>query len=129
MSEIFIFVIGITGRKNYIKPRLNSGINFTDLLAPFSFTKKITPNFTSKHNQIICQILMLRVYTSDFRMHLPHCVAIFYYLLWFKVRTKKSQCNVENACGNRMCKQRLKSTSSKAAHDKVMKLRPRLLNP
>jgi len=47
------------------------------------------------------------VYTSSFRMRLPHCVAIFYNLPWFcsiKVSYKKLQCNVENACGNRMCK-------------------------
>jgi len=42
-----------------------------------------------------------------FRMRLPHCIAIFYNLPWFfsiKVSSKKSQRNVENACGNRMCK-------------------------
>jgi hypothetical protein len=47
------------------------------------------------------------VYTSGFRMRLPHCVAIFYKLPWFcstKVSYEKSQRNAENACGNRMCK-------------------------
>jgi len=47
------------------------------------------------------------VYTSGFRMRLPHCVAIFYKLPWFcstKVSYEKSQLNAENACGNRMCK-------------------------
>ena len=41
-------------------------------------------------------------------MRLPHCLAFFYYLPWFvdvygkKVITSKTQCNAENACGNRM---------------------------
>ncbi len=37
-----------------------------------------------------------RVYTSGFRMHFPHCVAISYYLPWF------SSIKVSNI--NRMCK-------------------------
>jgi len=47
------------------------------------------------------------VYTSGFRMRLPHCIAIFYNLPWFcsiKVSIKKLQSNAENACGNRVCK-------------------------
>ncbi len=47
------------------------------------------------------------VYTSDFRMRLPHYVVIFYNIPWFcsiKVSNKKLRHNAENACGNRMCK-------------------------
>ncbi len=47
------------------------------------------------------------VYTSGFRMRLPHCFAFFNNLPWFcsiKVSYKKSQRNAENTCGNRMCK-------------------------
>jgi len=43
-------------------------------------------------------------------MRLPHCVAIFYKILWFRstnVIYEKLQRNAENACGNRMCKQAL----------------------
>jgi len=64
-----------------------------------------------------------RIYTSSFRMRFPHCVAIFYNLPWFcsiKVSYKKSQRNVVNACGNRMCK--LSFNSSKKM--KKMKTRP-----
>ncbi len=47
-------------------------------------------------------------------MHLQHCDAIFYYLPWLsktKVSNKNLQCNVENACGNRMCKRALRVKS------------------
>jgi len=56
--------------------------------------------------QILIYLTWL-VYTSDFRMRLPHYVAIFYNLPWFcsiKVSNKKSQPNAVNACGNRMYK-------------------------
>jgi len=46
------------------------------------------------------------IYTSGFRMHFLHCVAIFYYLPWLsktKVIYKKLQQNSVN-CGNWMCK-------------------------
>jgi len=51
------------------------------------------------------------VYTSSFRMHLLHCVAIFYKIPWFcstMVIYEKLQCNAEKACGNRMCKRAFK---------------------
>jgi len=47
------------------------------------------------------------VYTSGFRMHFPHCVAIFHKLPWLsktRVIYKKSQRSAVNECRNRMCK-------------------------
>jgi len=43
-------------------------------------------------------------------MRFLRCITISYYLAWFstiKVSNKKSQCNVENAFRNRMCKRAL----------------------
>ncbi len=68
--------------------------------------------------------LIRRIYTSGFRMHFPHCVAIFYNLPWLsktKVSYKKSQCNVVNACGNRMCKLRALFTRDILAHNIAIK--------
>ncbi len=44
-------------------------------------------------SRLFCISMLRCVYTSDFLMHFPHCIAIFYYLPWLsKTKINATQC-------------------------------------
>jgi len=79
----------------------------------------------SDWKKLLCNVIMCLIFVCIFKtkftsliklsLHIrfPHAFTtlrcnFFYNISWFcsiKVRNKKFQCNVENACRNRMCKQ------------------------